>query len=263
MNHPPNNYQDRKVRIDVRKVSKTFDISTKKNETTLFKLVSAFSGKNLHRKIKVLDSVSFSVRSGEVLGVVGRNGSGKSTLLRLIAGVYEKDEGEIAAEGNLVYIASFSQGLKDKLTMRENIFLVGAIFGLQYEDVRKIFDDIVNFSDLRDFVDAKVYQFSTGMVTRLTFSIAVHCLEFRKPDILLLDEVLSAGGDLQFKAKAHERIQKLVRSGASVVIVSHNMADIQKHAHAVLWLDKGAVKMVGSPEEILPLYGSHDSARPA
>ncbi|HEY1037255.1 MAG TPA: ATP-binding cassette domain-containing protein [Candidatus Paceibacterota bacterium] len=247
-----NNQDVLRIRID--SVSKSFDMSIHKNQPMLFRVVSAFSGKEGKKEVRALDNVSFDVAAGEILGVIGRNGSGKSTLLRVIAGIFQHDSGSVIVNGNVSYLSGFSQGLKEKLTMRENIYLGGAVMGISGSDMEAMFDDVVRFSGLDDFVDAKLHQFSTGMSARLAFSIAVHCLEFQKPDILLLDEVLGGGGDIDFQKKAAEKMSGILKSGATVVLVSHNMSEVRKNCHKVVWLEKGKVKAHGTAEEMVAAY---------
>lgn len=226
-------------RIIVKNVSKAFNADFVKNEGSLFRMVDFLSGKTEKRKLEVLKDVSFDVCKGEVLGIIGKNGSGKSTLLRLIAGVYRPDSGDIKTHGKIVYLTGLGQGSSKKLTMRENIYLMGAVMGLSQKEIKSRFDEIVDFSGLNDFVDMKIYQFSTGMVVRLNFSIIIHCVSHQNPDILLLDEVLSAGGDMDFQIKANKKMEELIRGGAAVVIVSHNLPDIKKYCNKVICLDKG------------------------
>ena len=212
------------------------------------------SGKSEKKDIEVFENISFDVYAGEVLGIIGKNGCGKSTLLRLIAGVYESDSGEIKTNGRVVYLTGMSQGSSPKLTMRENIYLMGSVMGLSQGDIKKRFNEIVEFSGLRDFVDMKVYQFSTGMLSRLNFSIIIHCVKHQNPDILLLDEVLSAGGDIEFQEKATEKMEELIKGGATVILVSHSLDIINKYCDRAILLDKGKVVSSGIPTDVTNFY---------
>ena len=138
--------------------------------------------------------------------------------------------------------------------MRENIYLMGSVMGLSQEEIRNRFDQIVEFSGLRDHVDIKIYQFSTGMISRLNFSIVMHCLEYKKPDILLLDEVLSAGGDIDFQEKATKKMEELIKGGAAVILVSHSLSTINDYCDNVIWLEKGNIKEIGKPKNIIKNY---------
>lgn len=241
-------------RIEVKNISKTFRADFKKNEGALFRFVDFISGKMEKKEIEVLKNISFDVNAGEILGIIGRNGSGKSTLLRLIAGVYESDSGQIRTSGKVVYLTGTSQGSSPKLTMRENIYLMGSVMGLSKRDIRKRFKEIVEFSGLKDFVDMKVYQFSTGMVSRLNFSIVIHCVEHHNPDILLFDEVLSAGGDIDFQRKANEKIEDLIKRGGAVILVSHNLELLEKYCHGIALLENGNFHYYRDKTEALNKY---------
>lgn len=231
-----------KKRIIVKGVSKKFNIGSKGSDTALGRLVSAISGKESTKVLQALENISFEAYAGENIGIIGRNGSGKSTLLRLIAGVYRPDSGNIETNGMVMYMNGWSHGLQLRLTMRENIYLTGAIMGLGEKEIRNKFEEIVEFAGLSEFVDTKVYQFSSGMLTRLSFSIGIHCLHSHNPDILLLDEILTAGGDAEFKAKASGKMEAFLKGGATVIMVSHNMKDIEKYCDRVILLEKGKIE---------------------
>lgn len=241
-------------RIEVKNISKRFSADFKRSEGFLFNMINFLSGKKNKKDIEIIKDVTFDVYSGEILGIIGKNGSGKSTLLRLIAGVYEIDDGKIDTKGRVVYLTGFGQGSAPKLTMRENIYLMGSVMGLSQKDIKKRFDEIVEFSGLESFVDMKVYQFSTGMVSRLNFSVIIHCLKHQNPEILLLDEVLSAGGDFEFQKKAINKMEELIRGGASVVLVSHSLDIIKKYCDKTLFLDNGSIKEMGDTEFVVKSY---------
>lgn len=242
------------ISIKLESVSKKFNIGYKKHENALYRALRYFSGRENRKILQVLEDIHLSVKKGERVGIIGRNGSGKSTLLRLIAGIYEVDGGSLQTSGSLMYISGFAQGIKSKLTMRENIYLIGSIMGLSKKEVQAVFDEIVNFSDLKEFLDTKVYQFSSGMVTRLTFSIFIHCINCRRPEILLLDEVIGAGGDIDFTKKASEKMKELVLSGSTVLFVSHGLGEIENYCSKTVWIEKGRVKMFGETKEIVEQY---------
>lgn len=245
---------DKKItRIIVRNVSKKFNLDSNRKESILFKLSKISSTPNKN-EIQVLKDISFEVKAGEIIGIIGKNGCGKSTLLRIIAEVYFPDSGEVKTDGKVTYLTAMGQGLIPKLTMRENIFLMGSIMGLSQEDIGKRFDEIVEFSGLKEFVDTKVYQFSTGMVTRLGFSVTIHCLKHQNPDIILLDEVFGSGGDINFHEKAIAKMEELIKGGATVILVSHSLDIIEKYCHRVILIDNGGIKKVGGPEEVIKSY---------
>ena len=209
------------------------------------------TGKNEPQKLTALDGISFKVDRGEVLGIVGRNGSGKSTLLSTIAGIYKPTSGEVRVNGKITPLLNLGVGLQRRLTMRDNIYLTGALLGLSREYMRDNFDAIVDFSGLNDFVDFKLFQFSNGMIARLSFAIAIHS----DPEILLLDEVFQAG-DAGFSKKSGGKMKELVRSDTTVVLSSHNDEIIRDAVDRVLWIDKGKIMLIGSPKEVLDAYAS-------
>lgn len=242
------------ISIKLESVSKKFNIGYKKHENALYRAIRYFSGRENRKMLQVLEGVNVTVKKGERIGIIGRNGSGKSTLLRLIAGIYEVDGGVLQTNGSLMYISGFAQGIKSKLTMRENIYLIGSIMGLSKKEVQGIFEEIVQFSDLKEFVDTKVYQFSSGMVTRLTFSIFIHCINLIRPEILLLDEVIGAGGDIDFTKKATEKMKELVLGGSTVLFVSHGLGEVENYCTKTVWIEKGRVKMFGDTKEVTQKY---------
>ncbi len=207
------------------------------------------------RKSKVeifeaLRGVSFQVPKGEIMGIVGKNGSGKSTMLRAIAGIFSPDEGSIDLHGNSVSLLSIGIGFQKKLTGRENIYLSGLLLGFSERQIDEKLDEIIAFSELGDFIDRPVKTYSSGMHSKLAFSIAV----VLETDIILVDEALSVG-DAKFKKKSFKRMRRLISDeGHTVVIVSHNSGTIKKLCSSVLWLDDGLVRMQGPTELVMPLY---------
>lgn len=236
-------------RIIVNNLSKKFKIGTKRNQNALSRFISIFSGRETKKEILALRNISFEAESGDVIGLIGKNGSGKSTLLRAIARIYDKDEGEIITTGNLISIINLNIGLKERLTMKDNISFCCSIFGLSTKQIQERFNSIVEFAELKEFVDTKLYQFSNGMLQRLAFSIAAHC----NPDILLLDEVFEVG-DETFKKKSAEKIKELVAKGASVLLVSHDLDIIKRYCNKIIWLDNGKKIMEGKSNEIIKNY---------
>lgn len=238
MNIPP---------VSIEHVSKTFTL--RGEETLLTKLVAHVSRTHLPCKFTALNDVSFSLSEGEVLGVIGNNGSGKSTLLRILAGIYPPTKGRVCVRGRVVPLINLQVGLQQKLTMRDNIYLVGSLFGIVGEEMSKKFPSIVEFSELHDFVDVHMFQFSSGMQMRVAFSIAAHL----DPEVLLLDEVFMAG-DSAFKKKSGDKMEQLIRGDCTVVMVSHQQDLITKVCDRVLWLEEGVVLMEGDPEHVARQY---------
>jgi ABC-type polysaccharide/polyol phosphate transport system ATPase subunit len=239
-------------RITLDKVSKQFAIGAK-NKSAL-ESTRKFLGRQTTRNLLALENISFSAKSGENIGIIGRNGSGKSTLLRVIAGIYAADSGNVKTKGNLIYLNGLAPGLKKKLTMRENIYLMGSLLGLGQKDIKDNFNAIVEFAGLEEFVDTKVFQFSSGMTSRFSFSATIHFVEHHDPDIILLDEVFSAGGDMDFQKKAIRKMEELIKGGATVLLASHSLGLIKKYCHRAIWIDKGKIVKEGVPQEVCDTY---------
>jgi len=248
---------EKEIRIELKDIVKKFSIGYSKNKSALEKALSFILRKEPKKKFLVLDNISFTAKAGENIGIIGRNGSGKSTLLRIIAGVYIADKGKLKTNGQIVYLTGFGQGLIPKLTMRENIFLTGSIMGLSQSDIKKRFKEIVEFSGLNEYVDTRLQKFSSGMVVRLATSIGLHCISYKNPDILLIDEVLGSGADIDFRKKALEKMEQLLKGGATVILVSHNLEAIKKYCHRVFWIHKGKIIKQGNPKKITESYNSH------
>ena len=224
-------------RIIIDDVSKKFRIGYKKNQSVLAKSLSFFSGIEPKKIIDAVKNVSLGVDKGELLGIIGDNGSGKSTLLRIIAGIYEPSSGRATTSGKIISLINLQVGLKDRLTMRDNIFLIGSLFGMSQEEIKRNLNFIVEFSELNEFTNTKIYQFSSGMRQRLAFSIAVSA----NPDILLLDEVLEVG-DQDFKEKSGKKIREMVGGGSSVIFVSHDLDMVYKYCDRVIKMENGKIK---------------------
>lgn len=238
----------------VNNIYKSFKIGRKSDPGFLFYLLSLISGKEAKRNLDVLEDISFSAYPGEVIGIIGMNGSGKSTLLKIIAGIYQSDQGFIKTNGELVYVSGYGQGIKNRLTMRDNIFLVGSIMGLSSKEINNRFNEIVEFSGLGEFLDTKIYHFSSGMINRLSFSISINCLEQKNPDILLLDEVFGGGGDLAFNHKAISRMSELTFGGSIVIMVSHDLNIISKYCNRAVLLHKNRKHIEGAPDKVIAIY---------
>jgi lipopolysaccharide transport system ATP-binding protein len=200
------------------------------------------------RCVRAVDDVSFSVPSGTMLGVIGRNGSGKTTLMRLLASVYRPDGGTITIAGQATLL-SLGVGFHPDFTGRENVKISGLILGLTPREIGDRIDEIVDFSELGEFIDAPVRTYSAGMYLRLAFSVAVSV----DPDILLLDEVLAVG-DEAFAAKCFARIQRFKRAGKTIVLVTHDAQTVTTWCDAALWLDRGKARMHGNPSQVVTAY---------
>ena len=213
-----------------------------------------FVTRRIRGKIKTnefwaLKGVSFDVHKGEVLGIIGRNGSGKSTLLKCISGILKPTRGSVKCHGNIVPMLELGSGFDPDLTGRENVFLNGAILGYTEEFLKEKFDEIHAFSELGDFIDVPIRNYSSGMMARLAFSVATVV----NPQILIVDEILSVG-DESFQVKSRARMMELMSGGTTVLFVSHSLSQIREMCDHVLWLDSGEVKMYGETQEVCDAY---------
>ena len=202
-----------------------------------------------HIIVKALKNLNFELKNGDKLGIIGPNGAGKSTLLRALSGVYTPTKGKAIIKGNVSSLIDISLGIDPEATGRENIFLRGALIGIMKEKMKEIIDEIIEFSDLNEFIDMPVRTYSSGMHLRLAFSVSTVI----KPEILIMDEWLSVG-DENFKNKADARLAKLVDSTEILVVASHSYELIKKNCNRVIWLENGEIKMDGNPNDICPLY---------
>lgn len=216
--------------------------------------IKEFAIQWLKRKVTFVDywalsNLNLKVRKGEVLGVIGPNGAGKSTLFKIIARVLRPKKGRIIIRGKVAPLLELAAGFDFELTGRDNVFLNGAILGFSKQNISSRFNRIVEFAGLKDFIDAPLRTYSTGMVARLGFSIATDI----KPDILLIDELLSVG-DEEFQEKSIHRIKKFQKIGTTILLVSHSMSEIESMCNRVLWLNKGKLVTIGSKEQVIQLY---------
>ena len=242
--------------LEVQQISKKFRRGELYN--TLRDLVPALSGKlfgnRSHAELERCDfwalrDVSFGVDRGEAFGIIGGNGAGKSTILKLLTGIMRPTKGSIRVTGRISALIEVSAGFHQDLTGRENIYLNGAILGMTRDEIRRRFDAIVDFSGLEEFVDTPVKRYSSGMFARLGFSVAAHV----DPDVLLVDEVLSVG-DYLFQQKCLERMHSVIRNGATVVFVSHNLREIANLCQRSLLLERGRIQVIGPTEEVIGAY---------
>lgn len=206
-------------------------------------------GKLLYNDFIALNHVSFDVQKGDILGFIGFNGAGKSTLLKILAGVLTPTTGSVTVKGTIAPLIEVGAGFDPELTARENIYLNGAILGYSKAFIEQKFDSIIEFAELKDFVNVPVKNFSSGMYARLGFSIATAV----QPDILIVDEVLSVG-DFRFQQKCEERIHKMIEEGVTILLVSHDISMIERLCNKTLWLDHGEMKALGQTNEICDIY---------
>ena len=211
-----------------------------------------FSKGTLHfEEFWALDGVSLEIEKGDFYGLVGINGSGKSTLLKMIAGVFKPTKGSITVNGTIAPLIELGAGFDMDLTARENIFLNGAVLGFSKEHMLAKFDDIVEFSELQDFLDVPLKNYSSGMVARIAFAIATAT----KPDILIADEILAVG-DYAFQEKCEKRMKQLLDGGTTVIFVSHSIDQVKRMCNKATWIEKGKVIMTGDAQTVCDAYSS-------
>jgi ABC-2 type transport system ATP-binding protein/lipopolysaccharide transport system ATP-binding protein len=235
--------------IEARSISMQFNLSKEKIDNLKEYFVKLLTKDLLFQEFWALKDVSFEVRKGENFGIVGLNGAGKSTLLKIIAGVLKPTKGQMFIKGRVAPLIELGAGFDMNLTARENIFLNGAILGYSKSFIKDKFDEIVEFSELYDFLDVPLKNYSSGMIARIGFSIATVV----KPDILLVDEILAVG-DYKFQEKCYKKIQDIISKGTTVVFVSHSISQIEKLCDRVLWLEKGKVKMIDESSKVCSAY---------
>ncbi|MBR2722577.1 MAG: ABC transporter ATP-binding protein [Clostridia bacterium] len=212
-------------------------------------LVALVKGKIKYEEFYALNDVSFEIKKGEVIGIIGNNGAGKSTLLKVISGILRPTKGTVSLQGNVVPMLELGSGFDYDLTGRENVFLNGAILGYSEEYLKEKYDEIVAFSELGDFIESPVRNYSSGMVMRLAFSIA----SMVNPDILIVDEILAVG-DMEFQEKSYARMMELMSHGTTVLLVSHNLDQVRDRCDRVIWLEHGNVVAIGETQEICDRY---------
>lgn len=238
-----------KPAIEVKGITKTFKIPLDKGKSVKSKILGR-AGKG-YREFTPLNDISFTVYEGDFFGIVGRNGSGKSTLLKTIAGIYEPTAGRVKVNGTLVPFIELGVGFNPNLTGRENVYLNAALLGFSRSEIDDMYDDIVDFAELHDFMDERLQNYSSGMQVRLAFSIAIRA----KGDILLLDEVLAVG-DTAFQQKCYDYFEQLKRDRKTVILVTHSMVNVERFCNRGLMLHNGEVKAIGSSTEIADEYRS-------
>ena len=236
--------------ISVQDVCMEFKISTQNVSGIKEYIIRKLKGEINYRQFKALNHISFNVYKGEVVGIIGTNGSGKSTLLKIVSGALRPTSGRVKADRKKIQLLTLGTGFDGELTARENIYLNGAIIGYSKEFIDANYDSIVEFAQLEGFMEEKVKNFSSGMVSRLGFSIAT---AGDAAEILILDEVLSVGDEF-FRKKSLARIKEMIHGGSTVLMVSHSMGTILEHCSKVVWIEKGELKMVGEPKAVCKEY---------
>ena len=236
--------------ITVENVTMEFHIASTQSSGLKEYIIKLLKREISYRKLFALNHVSFNVYKGEIVGLIGTNGSGKSTLLKIVSGALKPTEGEVLADRKKIQLLTLGTGFDMELTGKENVYLNGAIIGYSKEFIDEHYDDIVKFAELEDFMDEKVKNYSSGMVSRLGFAIAT---VGDAAEILILDEVLSVGDEF-FRKKSLARVKEMIHGGSTVLLVSHSMSTILENCTKCIWIEKGELKMVDKPEIVCNAY---------
>ena len=237
------------IMVEVSNVSVKFHLSRERIDSINEYIIKKIKNQLEYDEFMALQDVSLTVEKGESVALIGLNGCGKSTLLKTVAGVLKPFKGSVRVYGTVAPLIELGAGFDHDLTARENVFLNGAILGYDRKSMEKHYEDIVEFSELRDFMDVPIKNFSSGMLARLAFAIAT----IGTPDILIVDEVLSVG-DFRFQQKCEKRIQQMMKKDTSILFVSHSIDQVKKLCTKTVWIEKGKVKMIGPTEEVCALY---------
>lgn len=237
------------IAVKVDHVSKFFKLPTESTQSLRTSLVNRFRGIKGYKEQNVLKDISFEVEKGDFYGIVGRNGSGKSTLLKIISEIYIPEKGTVTIDGKLVSFIELGVGFNPELTGRENVYMNGAMLGFSTEEVDAMYDDIVEFAELGEFMNQKLKNYSSGMQVRLAFSVAIKA----QGDILILDEVLAVG-DEAFQRKCNDYFMERKHSGKTTILVTHDMNAVKKYCNKAVLIENGLVKVVGNPDDVANQY---------
>ncbi len=234
------------IAVQVKNLTKEFESG---KPSGLLNIIRQLSSKRKNKKFVALDNVTFSVKKGEVLGIIGANGSGKSTLLRIIAGVYKPDSGNVIVNGRLSPLMQLGAGFENELTAKDNIVMNGLLLGVSKSTIEKKVEAIIEYAELDEFRNLKIKHYSSGMRAKLAFAIAMQV----NPEILLVDEILSVG-DINFRKKSIETFLSFKNNGRTILLASHNLETLSTFCDRVLVLQKGKMVIVGNPEEAIAKY---------
>ena len=240
---------DKDNAIEVSSVSKSFRINAGATSLKDMVVYSKAHRKKYHPKRKVLDDVSFTVKKGEVIGIIGRNGSGKSTMLKLLSGILRPDTGSIEKDGKISCLIELGAGFHPDMTGRENVYINSSIFGVDKKTTDQRFQQILDFAEIGGYIDERVRNYSSGMYLRLAFSVAINV----DADILLIDEILAVG-DINFSKKCLDKLKDLKAHGVSIVIVTHAVDMAKEMCDRVIWIEGGQIKAEGDPEKVCDQY---------
>lgn len=235
--------------VEIKDVQMHFNMSSEKLDSLKEYFIKLMKRQLFFEDFVALDGITANIPKGDVFGIVGLNGSGKSTLLKVISGILKPTKGRVRVYGSIAPLIELGAGFDMELTARENIFLNGAVLGLPKSLMEERFEEIVEFSELRDFLDVPMKNYSSGMVARVGFAVAT----ITRPEILIVDEILAVG-DFRFQEKCEDRINEMMSGGTTVIIVSHSIDQIERLCKHVLWLEHGKMKMLGDVESVCEAY---------
>ncbi|MBM6540456.1 ABC-transporter [Streptococcus dysgalactiae subsp. equisimilis] len=238
-----------KIAVKVEHVSKSFKLPTEATKSFRTTLVNRFRGIKGFTEQQVLKDINFEVHKGDFFGIVGRNGSGKSTLLKIISQIYVPEKGQVTVDGKMVSFIELGVGFNPELTGRENVYMNGAMLGFTKEEINAMYDDIVDFAELHDFMNQKLKNYSSGMQVRLAFSVAIKA----QGDVLILDEVLAVG-DEAFQRKCNDYFMERKDSGKTTILVTHDMGAVKKYCNRAVLIEDGLVKAYGEPFDVANQY---------
>ncbi|EHI69879.1 ABC transporter ATP-binding protein [Streptococcus ictaluri] len=250
---------EKEIAVKVEQVSKSFKLPTEATKSFRSTLVNRFRGIKGYTEQKVLKDINFDVYKGDFFGIVGRNGSGKSTLLKIISQIYVPERGQVSVQGKMVSFIELGVGFNPELTGLENVYMNGAMLGFTKEEVDSMYDDIVDFAELHEFMNQKLKNYSSGMQVRLAFSVAIKA----QGDVLILDEVLAVG-DEAFQRKCNDYFMERKESGKTTILVTHDMGAVKKYCNRAVLIEDGLVKAYGEPFDVANQYSvdntdtSHD-----
>lgn len=237
------------IAVKVDHVSKFFKLPTEATQSLRTSMVNRFRGIKGYKEQHVLKDISFEVEKGDFFGILGRNGSGKSTLLKIISQIYVPEHGSVTVDGKLVSFIELGVGFNPELTGRENVYLNGALLGFSKEEIDGMYDDIVDFAELQEFMNQKLKNYSSGMQVRLAFSVAIKA----QGDVLILDEVLAVG-DEAFQRKCNDYFLERKKSGKTTILVTHDMGAVKKYCNKAVLIEDGLVKALGDPNDVANQY---------
>lgn len=238
--------------ISLKNVTKDFRIYHEKRNS-LYEIVTGFFSKGrYYEKLRVLDNVSFDVKKGEMIGIMGKNGMGKTTLLRLMAKIYKPDSGSIIVNGSVIPFLGLGAGFQAEMTARDNIVLYGKLLGFSKREIEEKVGEIIKFAELEKFQDTKLKNFSSGMYARLAFATAIQV----DPEIILIDEILAVG-DIGFQQKSHNAFLSFKKRGKSIVVVTHDLNVIKQNCDRAIFLNDGKIHTVGEPSKVVEAYTNY------